>query len=81
MTNTIKMIIKPTFENLWSHHNNKNITDILKRLEILKMQGEYYQEINMPEVSIIIKGLMNDIEILKKEKLFLLKDNTKLKKG
>jgi hypothetical protein len=64
--------IPTNFNNLWSVHNKKNIDEILYKLEELKMQGQYYQEINMPNIKKVISGLINDIETLKNEKLLLM---------
>jgi len=68
------------FDNLWSFHNNQTIEGIVHRLKELKMQGQYYSEINMPEVEKIITGLRNDIEILKKDKVNLINQINELKK-
>ncbi len=61
-----------TFNNLWSFHNKKQIDVVRRRLVELKTQGQYYDEINMPEVSKIITGLLQDIEVLKKAKVELM---------
>jgi len=64
--------IYPLFDNLWSHHNSDKIEKVIYRLKELKLQGQYYEEVNMPDVDKTITGLMNDINILKKDKTLLL---------
>ena len=63
-----------TFENLWSNYNHQRIDNVLIRLKELKLCGQYYDEINMPDVYKIIIGLRNDIDILKKEKIKLINE-------
>lgn len=79
MSNVVEKKIYPLIDNLWSFHNHRKIDTVMLRLKELKMQGQYYDEINMPEVEKIIKGLRNDVEILKNDKLFLVQENKKLK--
>jgi len=71
MTSKTETPVYMKFDNLWSFHNSQKIDKVVKRLQELKMQGQYYNEINMPEIEKIMKGLMNDIEILKKDKVLL----------
>jgi len=80
MTTDQKQPVYLKFDNLWSFHNSQTIEGILHRLKELKMQGQYYSEINMPEIEKIITGLQNDIGILKRDKVNLINQVNELKK-
>jgi len=72
MTTENKAPVYLKFDNLWSFHNSQTIEKIIHRLKELKLQGQYYSEINMPEIEKIITGLQNDIDILKRDKINLI---------
>jgi len=65
---------------LWSANKKHYIEEVFLKLKELRYKGEYYEEIGLPKMEILLRGLLQDIEILKRENDELKRENDELKK-
>jgi len=66
--------------NLWSANKQNYLNGAFKKLRELRYKGGYYEEIGLPEMDKIFRGLMQDINILKNENAELKQEIENLKK-
>jgi len=57
--------------NLWSSNKKGMIDGIFKNLKALRYKGEYYEEIGLPQIDLVIRGLLQDVDTLKRENTLL----------